>query len=63
MPIVSGRYANVTVDERRCELCELDDHYNQIGDEFHYLFKFPVYEKILLYITKYVQLCHQQRDD
>ena len=29
MPIVFGRYANVAVDERKCELCELDDHYYQ----------------------------------
>ena len=45
MPIVSGRYANVSVDERKCELCELNDHYNQIGDEFHYLFNCPFFRE------------------
>ena len=39
MPIVIGRYAKIPVDERKCTLCELDE----IGDEFHYLFKCPFF--------------------
>ena len=35
MPIVIGRYSNIPVDERICNICQL----NEIGDEFHYLFK------------------------
>ena len=35
MPIVAGRYSNMPIDERLCTICQL----NEIGDEFHYLFK------------------------
>ena len=41
MPIVSGRYANIDVDHRKCDLCDL----NQIGDEFHYLFNCPFFRE------------------
>ena len=35
MPIAAGRYSNIPIDERLCTICQL----NEIGDEFHYLFK------------------------
>jgi hypothetical protein len=35
LPIEKGRFLNITRDERICNLCLLDE----IGDEFHYLFK------------------------
>ena len=35
MPIVAGRYLNTPVDERLCTICQM----NEIGDEFHYLFR------------------------
>ena len=35
MPIVTGRYSGIPLDDRICTLCNL----NEIGDEFHYLFK------------------------
>ena len=35
LPIVIGRYTEVAIDDRKCTLCSL----NEIGDEFHYLFK------------------------
>ena len=38
MPIVSGRHNGIPIDERKCNLCDLNDHFNKIGDEFHYLF-------------------------
>ena len=45
MPIVSGRYSGISVDDRKCELCDLNDHYNKIGDEFHYLFNCPFFRE------------------
>ena len=54
MPIVSGRYSGISVDDRKCELCELNDHYNKIGDEFHYLFNCPFFrEDRPKYIKRY----------
>ena len=35
LPIVIGRYTGIAIDDRKCTLCKL----NEIGDEFHYLFK------------------------
>ena len=35
MPIVAGRYLDTPVDERLCTICQI----NEIGDEFHYLFR------------------------
>jgi len=35
LPIVKGRYLNIPLDDRKCTICNL----NEIGDEFHYLFK------------------------
>ena len=34
MPIVAGRYSNIPIDARICQICQM----NEIGDEFHYLF-------------------------
>ena len=42
MPIVEGRYANVEVDNRTCNLCNLNP--KEIGDEFHYLFNCPFFK-------------------
>ena len=44
MPIVSGRHNGIPVDERKCNLCDLNDHFNKIGDEFHYLFNCPFFK-------------------
>ena len=50
MPIVSGRYSNTPIDERLCKLCQL----NEIGDEFHYLFKCNFFsDDRVKYISKY----------
>ena len=35
LPIVTGRYQGIPVDERICTLCDIPD----VGDEFHYLYK------------------------
>ena len=35
LPIIRGRYNDINIDDRKCELCQQ----NEIGDEFHYLFK------------------------
>ena len=35
LPIVTGRYNGLPIDERTCTLCNT----NEIGDEFHYLYK------------------------
>ena len=50
LPIVVGRYNNVLIDDRKCELC----HQNDIGDEFHYLFMCPfLHETRKRFIKKY----------
>ena len=35
IPTIMGRYANKPLEDRTCTVCES----NEIGDEFHYLFK------------------------
>ncbi|MCU7800877.1 MAG: reverse transcriptase family protein [gamma proteobacterium symbiont of Lucinoma myriamae] len=35
LPVETGRWENIPLNERKCSLCNLND----IGDEFHYLFK------------------------
>ena len=35
LPIVTGRYEGTPIDDRICPLCDT----NEIGDEFHYLYK------------------------
>ena len=45
MPIVRGRQNGTPVDDRKCELCDLNDHYNKVGDEFHYLFNCPFFKE------------------
>ena len=35
LPIVTGRYQGLDIDDRICTLCDT----NEIGDEFHYLYK------------------------
>ena len=52
MPIVEGRYANVDVDNRTCNLCNLNP--KEIGDEFHYLFNCPFFrEDRVRYIKRF----------
>ena len=41
LPIVSGRYTNTPRNMRICSLCDM----NTLGDEFHYLFECPVFDK------------------
>ena len=54
MPIVSGRYSGISVNDRKCELCDLNGHYNKIGDEFCYLFNCPFFrEDRPKYIKRY----------
>ena len=35
LPIETGRWNNIQREDRKCNLCDLND----LGDEFHYLFK------------------------
>ena len=52
MPIVQGRYAGVDVDNRTCDLCNLNP--KEIGDEFHYLFNCPFFrEDRVRYIKRF----------
>ena len=52
MPIVQGRYAGVDVDNRTCNLCNLNP--KEIGDEFHYLFNCPFFrEDRVKYIKRF----------
>ena len=54
MPIVRGRHNGIPVDDRICELCDLRDHYNKVGDEFHYLFNCPFFQADRVkYIKRY----------
>ena len=39
LPIETGRWENVPVNERKCMMCDTND----IGDSFHYLFKCPFF--------------------
>ena len=49
-PIVTGRYNGLQIDERICTLYDL----NEIGVEFHYLFKcFHFNDKRLKYLKRY----------
>lgn len=41
MPIETGRWNNVDVDDRKCNLCDK----NIIGDEFHYLLECPFFKR------------------
>ena len=57
MPIVSGRYSGISVDDKKCKLCDLNDHCKEIGDEFYYLFNFPFFrENRFKYIKRYYYL-------
>ena len=38
LPVETGRWANIPLDERKCTLCDQD-----IGDEYHYLFTCPYF--------------------
>ena len=39
LPIVSGRYRNISLEDRTCSLC----HLNDVGNETHYLFICPYF--------------------
>ncbi len=41
LPVVTGRYLNINSTDRICNLCPIDD----IGDEFHYLFRCIHFER------------------
>ena len=41
LPIETGRWASTPINERKCPQC------NDIGDEFHYLIKFPQFQELL----------------
>ena len=45
-PIVTGRYNGLPIDERICTLCNM----NEIGDEFHYLYKCVHFNDINVFI-------------
>ena len=50
MPIVTGRYAGIPVDEPICTLLQI----NEIGDEYHYLLICPHFSELRSkYIKKY----------
>ena len=50
MPMVTGRYANIPVEERICTLCQT----NKLGDEFHYLFECPFFQtQRTTYLSRY----------
>ena len=54
MPFVSGRYANMAVYDRKCDLCDFNDYYTKIGDEFHCIFNCPLFrEDRVQYIYEY----------
>ena len=38
LPVETGRWANISLAERKCTLCDQD-----IGDEYHYLFICPYF--------------------
>ena len=49
LPIETGRWENIPLNERMCILCNLD-----VGDEFHYLFKCPYFtEERVRYLKPY----------
>ena len=49
-PIVTGRYNGLPIDERICTLCNM----NEIGDEFHYLYKCIHFNDVRLkYLKRY----------
>ena len=54
MPIVSGRYNSIDVDDRKCNLCDIYDHFNRIGYEFDYLLNGPFFrEDRAKYLKRY----------
>ena len=49
LPIEIGRWENIPINERICNLCNKD-----IGDEFHYLFNCEVFnEEIKVYLKPF----------
>ena len=48
LPIVTGRYAGLPVDERICTLCDIPD----VGDEFHYLYKCTYFNELRIRCLK-----------
>ena len=50
IPTILGRYSNKPLEDRTCTLCES----NEIGDEFHYLFKCSKFkDERIKYIKEY----------
>ena len=42
LPIETGRWSGLDRSQRKCNLCNIDD----IGDEFHYIFRCPYFAVI-----------------
>ena len=50
LPVVRGRYNNIRIEDRICTQCNTND----VGDEFHYLFKCPYFHNLRkLYLKPY----------
>ena len=58
MPIVTGRYQNIPIDDRKCTLCEQND----IGDEFHYLLECPFFQEDRVRYIKRFYYTHPNMD-
>ena len=52
LPVETGRWNNIVVEDKLCTLCEESD----IGDEFHNLFVCKVYTSLLLYKSKHLHI-------
>ena len=39
LPIEIGNWERITINERLCQTC------NKLGDEFHYLFEYTIYDR------------------
>ena len=48
LPIVTGRYEGLPVDERICTICYSPD----VGDEFHYLYKCTYFNELRIRCLK-----------
>ena len=49
LPVETGRWDDIPLDERKCKICTTDD----IGDEYHYLFTCDFLSDGKLYLKPY----------
>lgn len=50
LPVETGRWNNIDISDRKCNLCNLND----VGDELHYVLKCPFFnQNRLIYIKQY----------